>query len=1297
MKKIILVSFFWAMFLSVSLEAAEIKGFKRDPLRGRTNENDLPNNQFRRFANNCRPASQSVDLDINNVRTSIMNGGDMWWDLQRLPKYEIPKVTDANAIRRHSMFAGALWIGGIGRGDGNLRLAAMTYRQSGSDFYPGPLDTALNATEDGQCLAYDKIWRVTRREILLAEESGWTDISPNILDWPGGANRPQRFSMGESQSMAPYFERPGFGAPGIYEPFNGEYPVLDPLRPAAQNKPGDQPDMMLWFVYNDRGNVHQESNGLPIGLELRTTAFAFTTNDEINNMTFYRSEIHNRGNEPLDNTFFGKWVDPDLGFAFDDYVGCDVPRNLGYCYNGSDFDPGVLGYGLNPPSVGTTFFEGPRDSAGNELGLYAFVYYNNNFDPINGNPRQAIHYYNYLRARWMNGNEMTFGGNGIGGTQITTYMYPGTTDPNFQGQTWSEVSVGNPAGDRRYLQSSGPFSLFPGAVNYVTVGVVWARTNSGGSTGSLGLLRRASDRAQRLFNNNFLLVQGPEAPDVEIQELENQLVFKFLNTDRAENYREIVVNETGDSIIYRFQGYMVYQLKDGTISTGELNDIDKARLVFQCDIKDNISQMINMEFDPNVGQEIPILKVDGKNEGIVNTFMLNEDVFARGTNKAMVNFKTYYYLIFAYGFPSNDTLKSEPLQFLSGRTVKSVRGVPHKSEPRENGTKLNSGYGGGPKLTRIEGRGNGGNVLELTKESIEEILRNNSMDNPTYQNGFGPVNIKVVDPFKVPVADFRLVMLEDTVISMSGSAATSPPSLPDTRYRDSIRRTSRWLLVNKTTRDTVFSDTTLAHRYESVQGVDRNKRRIVNRPSLADWGLSITTEQVELPRYNPAEDPTNGFISYEVIFEDLGKQWLTAVPDFNGAPQFNWIRSGTQRTTPTPNAYTDANVDSRGLLDPNGVYEKIWGGRIAPYALCSRAPLDASTGQASHGMAWFQNQPADNPMEELASIDFVITRDRSKWTECIVLEMGEDKILTEGNMSKFNLRWGTSRDRNFNPIAGERGTSFFPGYAINVETGERLNIAFGEDSYLTGERGSDMIWNPTPRFSRPNDPYPTFGGRHYVYIFGSYPGMPTRSFKGPIYDRGRFYKSLLEVSAPDQNPLPANKRSALSQAMWVIPTMVAPGFEFPDGMPPTDVTIKLRVRKPYTVNSNNVAPIYEFNTEDIAPEKGVSQKVNSMDLINIVPNPYKAFSAYETSPVDNRVKITNLPKTCTISIYTLAGTLVRRVKKDDELTFFDWDLRNNKNVPIATGLYIIHVDAGDLGEKVLKWYGVMRTIDLDSY
>ena len=49
-------------------------------------------------------------------------------------------------------------------------------------------------------------------------------------------------------------------------------------------------DETHWWVFNDKGNIHTETNGDPIGMEIRAQAFAFATNDEVNRMTFYNYE-----------------------------------------------------------------------------------------------------------------------------------------------------------------------------------------------------------------------------------------------------------------------------------------------------------------------------------------------------------------------------------------------------------------------------------------------------------------------------------------------------------------------------------------------------------------------------------------------------------------------------------------------------------------------------------------------------------------------------------------------------------------------------------------------------------------------------------------------------------------------------------------------------------------------------------------------------------------------------------------------------------------------------------------------
>ena len=71
---------------------------------------------------------------------------------------------------------------------------------------------------------------------------------------------------------------------------------------------------------------------------------------------------------------------------------------------------------------------------------------------------------------------------------------------------------------------------------------------------------------------------------------------------------------------------------------------------------------------------------------------------------------------------------------------------------------------------------------------------------------------------------------------------------------------------------------------------------------------------------------------------------------------------------------------------------------------------------------------------------------------------------------------------------------WFPGYAINLESGERLNIIFSEDSWLSGENGRDMLWNPTSNIVTEQFPFYNsstgefsggsylLGGKHFIYV-----------------------------------------------------------------------------------------------------------------------------------------------------------------------------------------------------------------------
>ena len=98
-------------------------------------------------------------------------------------------------------------------------------------------------------------------------------------------------------------------------------------------------------------------------------------------------------------------------------------------------------------------------------------------------------------------------------------------------------------------------------------------------------------------------------------------------------------------------------------------------------------------------------------------------------------------------------------------------------------------------------------------------------------------------------------------------------------------------------------------------------------------------------------------------------------------------------------------------------------------------------------------------MTNLYSVDVVLTPNEPElWTRCIVLEACEDNALSIGGAYKQEPRKSPSVDKNGNPDgSGTTGMGWFPGYAINVETGERLNIMFSENSADTANNGDIVV------------------------------------------------------------------------------------------------------------------------------------------------------------------------------------------------------------------------------------------------
>ena len=587
-------------------------------------------------------------------------------------------------------------------------------------------------------------------------------------------------------------------------------------------------------------------------------------------------------------------------------------------------------------------------------------------------------------------------------------------------------------------------------------------------------------------------------------------------------------------------------------------------------------------------------------------------------------------------------------------------------------------------------------------------------------------------------------------------------SSSDPRHIVLDQTVSKWELVNLNTNQSIVADASIGSG---------------NQQLFSEYGFAVEVNQENPPAWdyvsNSANfDESNRLISSSIEFENEYNPWLGGVRDVDeedGETSVtntylwgrNWIHAGSYISA--ANAVFN-DIDG----DPDGVFEDVVNGTWAPFRLVSPY-LDGpgysiNTNFSSTTYTLPQSQ-LGNRMRNLQSIKVVITDDKSLWSRCVVLESQDNPVFAKGGTAKLDLRSDESVDKDGNPDGTGNGMGWFPGYAINKETGERLNIMFAEDSWLSSDNGDDMLWNPSTRIQTQiptwaNGSY-YLGGKHFIYVHSS------------RYDECA--QAKLDLASP------STKLSFFREMMWTSVPLLKEGYDLLS----SDVTINIDVSREYremielddteysddititttptsikefltnydrlyayeitsisasdsvkindnwrqanslgdvyyvdnvsggsqsspvsmTVNYKKVNyPNYRFSTEGIAPTimTEESQVDSVMDLINVVPNPYYAYSTYEGvengGQLDTRVRITNLPDECVISIYTVNGSLIRQLNKDSQGASIDWDLKNQKGIPIASGAYIINVSVPSIGkERNLKWFGVLRPIDLDTF
>lgn len=520
--------------------------------------------------------SYDVDsyLDINSLLMFVYNDGNFAYDnaniMGKTDGLYYPRGTGKTVI-----YSAGIWVGAkVGN---QIRVALSEYN---SEFVPGPMQNATYQPD------------IPEFRVYKLNKSDNASSNPDFGVWPVDQGAP----MGT----------------------NGRPLVL-----------GDQ---MTWSVFNDADpSAHDVGAGstAPLGIEIQQSTFGYGSSGPLGSAYFIKYRIINKGANLLESTYVSIWADPDLGNSSDDLVGCDTMVSLGYCYN-SGVD---AVYGANAPAVGFDFFQGPivpgesYDTAYvngvprpgyRSLGMTSFNKYINGTDPA-----IAWETYGYMRGLVkdpISGDMVPM----INPTTGDATQYAVSGDP-VAGMGWVDAA----AADRRFMLSSGPFTMAPGDTQEVVAAVLVAQGNS--SLNSVAALKQADLQVQSTFYSDFNIPSAAPIAEVYGRGLD-QAADVFWS---GELIGDVQANPTlGESFV--FEGFNVYQ---GLTANGPWKKIATY------DEIDEIELIYDDVYNPVTGGYERIIVQSGQNTGIKLHHAVNSDAF---TSLPIENGTEYFFSVTGY-------------------------------------------------------------------------------------------------------------------------------------------------------------------------------------------------------------------------------------------------------------------------------------------------------------------------------------------------------------------------------------------------------------------------------------------------------------------------------------------------------------------------------------------------------------------------------------------------------------------------------------------------------------------------
>jgi len=573
----------------------------------------------------------------------------------------------------------------------------------------------------GQVYAFDKVWRI-RKDVWDLGNYDWGELSDDVeellnIDWDSVTDEQVR-ELKDLYALdwehwpvvwgAPFYDADG---DGMYTPrFRSDgKPVFYP--------DGDEPglanaDQVIWTVCHDldTAQTNQFAGSPPIGLELQTCLWGYRRGIVYNSgRIFKRVRLIYKGTESapadarIDSMFLGVWVDPAIGRADNDLVGCDTTLNLGFVYNETTFDEQYVSYdrqertpamgydiikGLAVPAAGFEISPGQWQWAGEKsLPMTRFGYYCMGDDP-------ALNSYEGTLAWWrlFNGQNPETGEpwkvpDAYGGG---TTMFMASGDP-ITTAGWTDAEPG----DKRMLLVCGPFSMALGDTAEMTIAVVGGRGDD--QLMSIYTMKYNDRSVQNFFENSFGFPGSLPLPQVSATEMDGRVLLSWsLSQDAVETV------EDWEDAGYRFEGYNVYQ------KYGYYDDqywtTDWIKLA-TFDVKNDVTTIIQEVYDREIPGYITQPVQTGTNSGIQRSLLIEWD---EAEEQPLINGQEYCFGVTAYSYTPDP---AAVIRSLESDKVE-VYAVPEMLKP---GLRLHAAMGDRIPTAHPQGSGNG---------SVEVIVTN---------------------------------------------------------------------------------------------------------------------------------------------------------------------------------------------------------------------------------------------------------------------------------------------------------------------------------------------------------------------------------------------------------------------------------------------------------------------------------------------------------------------------------------------------------------------------------------------